>query len=263
MGLAKHLFALFVILACGVAQAQTGRAFPTVEAIVGSSEQVYSGWIESAPPSVNEPKTNPHRFHLVVHVVDTFKGPVKQRIEIDMTSFLPQSVFRQFCERREMFLWLSPPTDRQVEYDLTSKMGSEGGRPDFLWFRLYEYGSMTRYMDYDSNIFTSDLRVISTWKDLRKEIQRFLKRHSEIVETVSVTLPDSIIEMCGDPNAFGVVIAAKTPEFLKVAKELAEDPSRVIDRAVSNSKRVWKKPVLSPADIRVTKQRAEEVLRRF
>ena len=182
--LTKLHFAVIFVLACGLAKAQTGRGFPTVEAIVGTSEQVYSGWIESATPSPDKPAVNLQTFHLNVQVVDTFRGHARQSIELDMTTYLPSSLLQQFCEKREMFLWVSTPKERLLGYNLASKMGLQGSEPGFLWFRLYDPDSVKRYVDYDSNVFTSDLRVISSWDDLRKEVQRYLKKHHEVVQTI-------------------------------------------------------------------------------
>ena len=71
------------------------------------------------------------------------------------------------------------------------------------------------------------------------------------------------MEMCGDPNAYGVLMAPKSPEFLRFLRDLAKDPARVVARAASHSKKLYKKPSLTAAEIEEAKQAAEKAIKDF
>lgn len=241
------LLLLLAIPFASPAAAQTGRAFVTVDALVAGSDAVYSGSIKSL-----EHKPNDYRrdCHVIVHVDEVLKGPPKKELELTFTTNFPEAFLAEMTKNQLKFLWVPNRAKNGYEplgNDLSRKLGYPGGgnQSDMVGLRLWDR-NVERFADFDHNVFTADLRVISTWDDLLKEARLIAKRHpGPAVDLTYFAPPNSVSRICGDPNAYAAVLVPKVPETEVVARKLIANPEGLVATAIKKSRRVEQKPELS------------------
>jgi len=261
----RKVLVLASVFVAGAASAQTGRMFVTVDGIVANCEAVYSGVITKIEYGEASYPYRTRKARFSVRIEETLKGPPQKELSVECVPFIPEPELEKFVAKRVPFLWVSRPKDVVLASNLLGKMahGYDVPEPAYFWFRLYEPGSMDRYVDFDSNVFTADFRVISSWKDFMKEARQAAKAYPGTVELLPLYMPHSVTRMCGDPNAFGVLSVPKSKELKELAKRLVEDPARVIREARKKSRRVYKEPVLSEEDVKYLRSEGERLLRDF
>jgi hypothetical protein len=239
---------------------QVGRLFPTVEAIVGNSNAVYAGQI--AKMETVSVEYGRHTTRFTVKVSETLKGPEQSTLEFVCKPLIPDAELRKFMDKKAPFLWVSPPKDANMRSNLFSKMAHDHeAQPEYAWFRLYEEGSMDHYVDYDSNVFTADFRVISRWDDLLVEARRAARLYPKTVELQSLYVPHSVALMCGDKNAFGVLSVPKGKELEELARRLIQDPARVIADARKRSRKVYREPKPTELELSALKKLGQILLK--
>jgi hypothetical protein len=202
------------------------------------------------------------RFHIVVKVSETIKGSPAKELTLDLVTIAPAQMLQDFHKSQDRLIWVTPPANEGLRYNLANKMGAVDAdhQPSLLWFRLYEPDRAEHFADYDSKVFTLDLRVLSTLDDVLKEMRAFVKKHPENLDLIYYTPPRSVALMCNDPNAYAAVMVPKTPELRKFAQRLIEEPEKVIADARRRSERVLMEPKLSREDVEQLRKEGRRIL---
>lgn len=258
----KLLSTSFAWLLAAGAWSQTGRLFPTVDAMVASASGVHVGVLQSAEltPLTQAPWRN--RCVAVFNVGSTMKGKSRSKLTIDFTTSLPAAFLETLASKHPSFLLLSYPRENEVASNLAHKMGSQDALPT-VWFRLFE-ADTERYQDWDHNVFTSDLRVISSFADLVKESQRAVKAYpGHEYKLTYFTPPNSVSRMCGDPNAYAAVTVPVAPQTEAIAKRMIQRPSQVVSGAARKSRKLYRKPTLTAGDLTALRLTGMRVLGEF
>ncbi len=249
----RALIVLVALFCVALGSAQTGRMFVTVDALVAGSDAVYAGSIKTLEHGARD-TIGRIQCHVVVLIDETLKGPPKTELTLDFKTSLPAAFLESLSVPDVKFLWV--PNHQMNGYhpvsnNLMEKMGvwGEGNLPQYLWFRLYPR-DVQRFSDFDTNVFTADLRVIGTWDDLLKEARSDAKRYPK--QRVGFDYYDpsrSVAQMCGDPNAYAAVIVPLAPETETLARRLIEHPEKVVADALRKSRHIEQKPTLGESEL--------------
>jgi len=238
--------------------------FPTVEAIVGNSQWVHAGTIRKLVADPEKLPYNRSRYHLVVHVDETLKGPSQDELRFDIVTGLHEIV-SDLHKKAVPMLWISPPKEPSMLDCLRSKMEIEqdGSSPEFLWFRLHVPGVTDRHTDLDEKVFGMDFRVISSWDKFLALARAFAKKHPKVVDLLHFAMPNNVSLMCGDYNAYGLLSVPKVAAFKTVAQEMMSDPRRLIAEAKRNSQELYKNKWVTEQDLAALRERGAWLLEKL
>lgn len=259
----RGLTLLLAIVAAALTNAQTGRLFPTVDAIVAGTDTVYAGMIKKLSFGEEDP-LHTYRCRFVVAVDETIKGAKANELEIEFMTSFPKEFYEDLAKKETQFLWVATNIEGSLQEDLLRKMGvRDDPAPKYTWFGLFDQ-KVERYADFDHNVFTTDLRVISTWKDLLAEARSAARKYpTGRMPTIYFAPPNPVARLCGDPNAYAAVVAPVSPETEALGRRLLEEPQKVVDNALRKSRRVYQKPKLVAADLQKLQEAGVRILASF
>lgn len=230
--------------------------------MVATASEVHVGVLQSADLTPISDVPWQKRCVAEFHVHSTVKGQPRSKLTIDFTTSLPAPFLETLASKHLSFLLISYPRENEVASNLAHKMGSQEALPT-VWFRLFE-ADTERYQDWDHNVFTSDLRVISTFADLVKESQKAVKAYPGHEYSLTYfTPPNSVARMCGDPNAYAAVSVPVAPQTEAIAKRMIDAPSRVVADAARKSRKLYRKPTLTAGDLTALRLTGMRVLGEF
>jgi len=242
---------------------QVGRVFPTIDAIVANCASVHIGEIQSLEFSEPGDGFRTIDVKVKVKVLKNLKGPKAEVIELGFPTRFTEKILRSIMKEKSQFLFLSPAENDSLRDNIFRKMVgvNQVTKLPYHWFRIYEPQAMDRYVDFDSNLFTADLRVVSNMGDLLKEARRAAKVYPQVVEVTGFALPNSVIEMCGPPNAYGYFVTPRSDALKTLAQKLHDDPAKAIADARKKSKRVYKEPKPTPDDLERLRELGAKLLK--
>ena len=252
----------FLAASLGLPRPQVGRVFPTIDAIVANSDSVHIGQIQRLEFSEAGDGFKTIDVRVKVRFVESLKGPKGEGIEFEFPTRYPAHILQPILKEKTEFLFVSPPRNESLRHNIAKKMVGVGQetRLSFLWFRIYQLDAMEHYVDFDSKLFTTDLRVISEMPDLLQEAREAAKRYPVTADVTGFALPRSVIEMCGYPNAYGYFVAPRGADLEALARKLRDDPAKLIAEARRKSKRVYKEPKPTPGDLQELKELGTRLL---
>lgn len=233
----KTAWAVVLLSIAAITNAQTGRAFDSIEGLVATADMACLGRIVACDPSGK----------LRIDVTDDIRGvPAKTlELDLDLRHFgRDMEAFRDL--RMEVFVtiggtdhWYAGLPVREVNGQLRSgqfayirsvgALPKGDGKPDVNYY-LHEYG----------RIFDIRLEPVTGRKGIISRARAFHKRYPKPLPTLFLILPNSYLRKVGDPNAYGAVTLPVCPETRATLLRLLKDPEFVL-REVKRDTYAWER----------------------
>lgn len=235
-----------------VGWAQVGRGFVSVEAYVGLARVVHVGKIvELKQIEYDKPLTSTQQlgkpYRLVFQVSETIRGAGVERLELVLS--LQSTHYLEYMREQSVEIMLVGGPNRLDRY-ASAKVGIEeqGRRVDGEWyqFRLLdpvkvpESGSEAEIAKqlnrrYDScRMFTNELEIVVGREAILKRARAFAKANTKLLSAVSLRVPNEFGALCGDPNAYCLIMLPICPDTRKTLIALKDDPGLILRRIESH-----------------------------
>lgn len=221
----KTAWAVVLLTIAAIANAQTGRAFDSIEGLVATADISCFGRIVSCDP----------KGRLRIDVTEDIRGAAGKTLEIDLDLRhfgRDMEAFRDL--RMEVFVtiggtdhWYAGLPVREVNGQLRSgqfayirtvgALPKGDGKPDVNYY-LHEYG----------RIFDLRLDCVTGRKGILSRARAFQKQHPKPLPTMFLILPNAYLRKVGDPNAYGGIHVPVCAETRACLLRLLKDPSFVL-----------------------------------
>lgn len=222
-------------MAAGVACAQVGRGFTTIESIAGSAVSMQLGRIEGLdkaeapiPEHLKHLSVKPYRLRFAAS--ETIKGsPAPSMVRL---VFLQHTHEIDFLKKHKVELLLAVGRDR-LSYDPEPLDGLDPrlGRVSISLVTLAPISedhsepdktiadSLNTAMN-DGRMFGINLEVIRCRNELLKRARRFAAKHPRETETIGLQIPNDFAALVGYPNAYAVINLPKTEEVVPLLRRI-------------------------------------------
>jgi hypothetical protein len=251
----QGFLALFLAMMPVVALAQVGRAFVSVEALVGRARIIHVGKIVEIKPieyvkplTITQKLGKPNR--LVFVVSETIRGEEVKSLELVLS--LQGSHFLEYMRDHsvEVMLVGGPARDesyRGAEIGIEEKGKQLGDqRYQFCLLDVIKVpesdedsiaAQINRWND-SCRMFTNELAIVVGREAILKRTRDFAKQHPDILSSVSLRVPNEFGALCADPNAFCFITLPICPETKTTLVALKDDPGLILRRIKSENDHV-------------------------
>jgi hypothetical protein len=247
----RAAFGLLLVLTPLSASAQVGRIFVSTDAYAGVSRIVYVGKIVELKRVDYEQRLTfiqkigkPHR--LVFEVAETIRGDEVRRLELVLS--LQSTLCLEYMRDHSLQIMLVGGSTRLDSFP-RAEVGIEerGKRADGEWYQFRVLDSVEApesgaamaiasqiNTSYDSGrMFTGDLQVVASGKEILQRVRDFAKSHPETLSAVTLRVPNEFGALCGSPNAYCGISLPICPETKATLIALKADPGLILRRIES------------------------------
>ena len=217
---AEAMIIFSALLLSAVVNHQIGRQYPSLEAMVGSSETVVVGRITSLDFEI--PPGKKYRWvTMTVQVDELIKG--EQTVTLRLTSQLiyGEEVFRQWQDFETRLLIFIPHQKHGVIRDLTFKRLDDTKDENEEKRHLIDWKAM----------YSMDFRLLDSRKKILVVARQFMTKYKGQVEVLRVTgYPLVRSPRFPGPADANRMLLPNVPEVKKMAQEMIEQPEIWLER---------------------------------